>query len=421
MLGRRIQRALLLLAVGFIVYGTTGPVADSTGTWLRSPEYWRWIPPLRGFDRNDLLTNILAYLPVGFSIRLICRRRGRRPIVDFTMAMTAATALSWITEVLQQYLPARASSLTDVFINVFGAAIGAMLAPPIQRWLRELQAKAYAAAQTDRARVLSWYVFAALAAAMTAPWRPSGLSVDLTWKAGGLATDVGNFVSFAIWAGFMAVSLLRGAGADGRTFLRLIGIAAIGAAAIEAAQSVLELHTASLRDFLIEAAGGAFGAAIVCRYVALSVRVRRMGKVTSIAALASLLVLAWPDLKAATFHEPAIQWVPFQAEFQAAFSVSAASMLSRLLFLGVICLVGHELAGSGGGWGVVALTTIGAVFVELARGTFSDHVITPTVFALLAIACFLSARVRSSLLPLPEASRRGDDRVVVGGQLAPAT
>ncbi|MCX7897055.1 MAG: VanZ family protein [Rhodocyclaceae bacterium] len=71
----------------------------------------------------DLLTNFLAYLPLGFLI-VLTRRRGSR-VVAALGACAAGSLLSFSIEATQQFLPSRVPSLADWCMNSLGAAMGA--------------------------------------------------------------------------------------------------------------------------------------------------------------------------------------------------------------------------------------------------------------------------------------------------------
>lgn len=84
------------------------------------PRYWTVF---------DLITNVLAYLPLGFLITLAFRRLPGR----WTPALTSlllGSLLSCSLESLQAWLPSRVASGIDLGCNALGAGIGAVLA----RW-----------------------------------------------------------------------------------------------------------------------------------------------------------------------------------------------------------------------------------------------------------------------------------------------
>lgn len=156
-LRRRTIQLLCALGLLAILYGTLVPFD---------------IDPSRSLSLNlrvhrpasgDFVANILIYVPIGACLRLMLRRRGSHRLWEWSAALTLSAALAVGTEVLQTIVPSRVPSWTDAASNVFGAAIGILLAPPLQRSLRNLHAWLY---QALRDRPLS----AATAAVMICIW-----------------------------------------------------------------------------------------------------------------------------------------------------------------------------------------------------------------------------------------------------------
>ncbi len=82
---------------------------------------WRYL--------NDLLLNIAGFVPVGFVVcAYLAVTRSRRNAIPY--AILAGGILSFVIEVLQYYIPRRASGMTDIITNTLGAALGAVLARP---------------------------------------------------------------------------------------------------------------------------------------------------------------------------------------------------------------------------------------------------------------------------------------------------
>ena len=82
------------------------------------PRYWTVF---------DLVTNVIAYLPLGFLLTLSLFRLCWRwlPVV---LAVLLGTALSVGLECLQNYLPTRVASNVDIGCNALGTLIGALIA-----------------------------------------------------------------------------------------------------------------------------------------------------------------------------------------------------------------------------------------------------------------------------------------------------
>lgn len=118
---RKYRHAIWALAYcGMIVYGSLFPFFD-----------WRWphrIPFLFLFQswphyitRTDVLTNILAYLPLGFLLSKATRGMVLIPVLYGTL-------LSLTMEALQTFVPGRVSSNIDLLTNSAGTLLGAVLA-----------------------------------------------------------------------------------------------------------------------------------------------------------------------------------------------------------------------------------------------------------------------------------------------------
>lgn len=87
----------------------------------------------RYYTRFDLALNFLAYLPLGFLLGLAALGRFG-PVAAALLAALAATALSFIMELAQAYLPGRISSNADLLANALGGFAGAVMAARMGRW-----------------------------------------------------------------------------------------------------------------------------------------------------------------------------------------------------------------------------------------------------------------------------------------------
>jgi VanZ family protein len=119
---------LPLLAAAYaalIVYGSLFPfvVANTAGTsllgFLTAPAPARYSTP-------DIVTNVLAYMPLGLLLALWWREKGLAASV--MLATVAGGALSFSMEFVQQFISSRVASLTDLITNTGGTLVGALLA-----------------------------------------------------------------------------------------------------------------------------------------------------------------------------------------------------------------------------------------------------------------------------------------------------
>jgi len=124
----------LLLYAGLIAFGSLYPFVG-----LKGLEHWTGqfitAPLPRFITRNDISTNLLAYLPLGYALalKLGLPRRRLRAILFATFV---GFLYSLTMESLQQLVPGRNASNLDVFLNTLGTFAGALLTLHHQRWLR---------------------------------------------------------------------------------------------------------------------------------------------------------------------------------------------------------------------------------------------------------------------------------------------
>ena len=78
----------------------------------------------RGWTWFDLISNLLGYLPLGLLLFVALLRSGLLPAKAAGLALAGGTVLSFALEVLQNYLPLRASSIVDLLLNAVGAGLG---------------------------------------------------------------------------------------------------------------------------------------------------------------------------------------------------------------------------------------------------------------------------------------------------------
>lgn len=86
-------------------------------------------PPRKtGISLEDVLVNLLVYVPIGFSATWLLRSLRRGPIGAMAFAIIACSALSLLVENLQSVIPERVPSATDFAVNLIGGALGAAIA-----------------------------------------------------------------------------------------------------------------------------------------------------------------------------------------------------------------------------------------------------------------------------------------------------
>jgi VanZ family protein len=120
-----VYAALVLYASLYPFTGWRWPPGPSLAALLALP----W-PPWR--DPFDVWSNVLGYMPLGALLYVAQVRNGRAIWKAALAALLAASALSYLTEVIQQFLPGRVPSRVDWALNSAGAATGAALAALLQ-------------------------------------------------------------------------------------------------------------------------------------------------------------------------------------------------------------------------------------------------------------------------------------------------
>jgi len=122
------MRRVLLLVVAITVYGSLYPWHF---TFAGRPEPWAvllhsWPSEWNRFVLRDVVINVLLYVPLGAVACLVWLPRLRAAAAAAATAFGFALSLSM--ELLQNYVPGRTTSLSDLATNTIGAAAGSCLA-----------------------------------------------------------------------------------------------------------------------------------------------------------------------------------------------------------------------------------------------------------------------------------------------------
>jgi len=128
----RLQRAPrptlpLYLAAAYtllVIYGSLHPFSGwrDTGAPLTAFLFAAWPRYWTGFD---LITNALAYLPLGF-LWVPALQHGRGRLLAAVLATVLCIVLSLSMETLQNFLPSRVASNLDLATNSLGGLLGAL-------------------------------------------------------------------------------------------------------------------------------------------------------------------------------------------------------------------------------------------------------------------------------------------------------
>ena len=126
---RRQRSSAWLLAAVFaalIVYASLHPFAG--WTIPPSPGSLGWgLPRPGGQGRFDVISNLLAYLPLGALLAAAWLRDQGGRLSALLLAILAPSLLSYSMEQTQHFLPPRVPSVVDWQLNTAGAAAGALL------------------------------------------------------------------------------------------------------------------------------------------------------------------------------------------------------------------------------------------------------------------------------------------------------
>ncbi len=115
---------LTLSYVAFLLYATLYPFYP--WRWTPGSELF-WLTPFSQLSKFDVITNFLGYVPLGLITTLVLSNHFSTTIT-IVLTTTTAVFLSGALEYAQFFLPSRVSSLTDVFVDSFGAFVGAIAA-----------------------------------------------------------------------------------------------------------------------------------------------------------------------------------------------------------------------------------------------------------------------------------------------------
>lgn len=433
---KRILTALSTLAIMAVIYGSWLPFefdtaalrADSVAVLARMT----WADT----SLEDVLTNILVYVPAGLFLSLRLLLSGwngwvRLAVVGILVALTIL-----IAEGGQTIIHARHASFTDMLCNGLGTMVGLALAPAIWQRLTHLVDDLKLALARRPARALFWIVGLLVVFAKLAPFdltiRPSDLSrslADARWspfdpsaapvarQLEHLTETAGSFFAFALLGIFGSLSCREAgqsrASSAVNTLARLIFLAA----AVELMQLVIVSHACDAADALTYVYGAALGAVLGATLLherwrgASSGSKNPAGRLLLMAALTVQVVMiigyAWPrDGEWVAPSEDSIHWIPFHAQFQASFARSVGGVVSSLMWYSTLAVMAAMVVARRS-WHyrfvMASFITIGVVTLMEAVQAFSAtrHAdVTEPLLALLAsIAATLACRWVEQLRP----------------------
>jgi glycopeptide antibiotics resistance protein len=118
-------KAIVLAGLLLVAYTTLFPFDFSTGGGV-APVEIRSQFDMRFFRTpfSDWLRNVLLFLPLGFGLSGLVHRRKPERGKTLGLVLVTGLGLSVVVEILQFFLPARESSLSDILANGLGTLLG---------------------------------------------------------------------------------------------------------------------------------------------------------------------------------------------------------------------------------------------------------------------------------------------------------
>jgi len=222
-------------------------------------------------SKLDLVSNVLAYVPLGLLAAVAWRARRREARAGAAVfAATVGLMTSLTVEALQLLSPSRVADVIDVVMNVLGASIGGVIGVAVggRLWFRaRMGVRGWALARP--AALAAAILMGVLLADATFPWRPT-LDVSEVWgnvKASTLSISDGlaahpwhHWIARKI-AVYAALSALVAAGLsrDNGRRLRAIGLTVLFAAVIEGMKLGFTGRVFNLANVLAAAIGAGLG------------------------------------------------------------------------------------------------------------------------------------------------------------------
>ncbi|MFN4266133.1 MAG: VanZ family protein [Aquabacterium sp.] len=117
---------LTWMALALVSYATLHPWV---GWHWPDPQVFQWLlPKLSNETLNDLIGNLLGYVPLGAIMCLAHLRSGANAFWAAVQTVAFCSAWSYGLELSQYFLPVRVPSISDWTLNTLGAAWGALAA-----------------------------------------------------------------------------------------------------------------------------------------------------------------------------------------------------------------------------------------------------------------------------------------------------
>ncbi|HDZ20095.1 hypothetical protein LCGC14_0239140 [marine sediment metagenome] len=386
---RRIASILCILYVLLIVYSSLMPYdftlsgREAYDNFSNGMQFW----PIgnRHTSKTDLISNALAYVPVGFLVVTAWSMRpGRKRAVGLALAGICAAAMSAAVEAIQTFSPARVSSIEDVAMNIGGALAGGAIAAAVGPELWRKLVGAVRREWVDRPVALVAGVLALLLLADAVyPYRPT-LDVSEVWGnvkrsvlsvSDGLAVHAWHHWLVRRVGVYAALSALLAAalGGGGRP-RRLTGavLAVLLAASLEGSKVLITSRVFNIANVVVSAGGAMAGWALGAMLTGLTTRGQLALARRSI--LCYLIYAAWQPFRfvwgaAATKIPSGPEWLPLYHYAAGGRPIDVRNFVASLVLPAALAFAGRLIErcdGRTGVWSRPALAAIAAGSIGLA-------------------------------------------------------
>ncbi|NOQ15588.1 MAG: DUF4962 domain-containing protein [Methyloprofundus sp.] len=195
--------------LALLIYGTLFPIDEWDWAQGDLGEFFTLSLP-EHVSKADLVMNIIVYTPLGFlAFLLISNHKSHTATLLWTTL--AGFSLSFTLEFLQQFLPLRVTSLSDIFLNTASTFIGALLAYYLNRdaFQTKLEHWQYSYVSDKPYSLLGITSIGLWAAAQLTPFVPS---IELSYLRHGVAPiwktlnnlELFNYAKFTIQALYLS-------------------------------------------------------------------------------------------------------------------------------------------------------------------------------------------------------------------------
>jgi VanZ family protein len=322
--------------------------------------------------RGDILGNVILFLPFGF-LGILAARAEARPMRSFLFVCFVGFVFALLLQIAQFYLPSRDENLQDVIWNLLGIAVGAGLALPARRFVRN------AVEHSGELQLVPWILIGSWLSYRLIPFVPSidFQSIKDSVKPL-LAFDSINpeSTAFSIVAWLLAGHFLKLAYV-GKRLDRLLPLLMLATFGLEILIVYNVLTPANVIGGLI--------AVILHRTVFSRLQSPEASLLASL-----LLVLVWVNLSPFVLRaEPqSFNWLPFQGFFGGSMFTNAQSACQKVFLYGSIVYL--LLRMGAGSWISVLAASVWIGAIEVGQSYLIGH--TPeitdpllVVFAALAV------------------------------------